>query len=74
MRCFLVRGGSRRRTINLHQHEAGRIDLLLDDIESRDAWLANAGTRVGQRRDFERFNTLRLHPNMNVNNEHGVGP
>ncbi len=67
---FLVRGGGGGIPINLHQHEAHGVVLLLDDIEARDAGFLQACPGVGQRRLFEGFNAPGFYVDMDVNDEH----
>ena len=70
MRRLLVRRGRLRIPVSLHEHKTCRIVLLLGDIEPRDTRLPRALARIGKRRLFKRFHTLRLYVNMNVNNQH----
>lgn len=66
MRGFLVLGGRIVSPINLDQHEARRIILLLEDIEARDTRFAEAGFGVLKRGRFETFDTFRFHMDVNV--------
>src|ERR1039458_4689519 len=56
--------------INFDEHEARRIVGLLHDIEASDAQLQQAQAGVEQRGGFESLDAIRLHMDMNVDDEH----
>ena len=70
MRRLFVRGVGGGIAINFDEHEARRIVGLLDDIEAADARLQQAQARVEERGGFESRDAIRLHMNMNVDDEH----
>ena len=57
-------------TIDLDQHKARRIILLLDNVESGYSWLSDALTRIGVGCRFESFDRLGFYSDMNVNDQH----
>ena len=71
MARFFVRSRGLIISIDFYKNEAGRVILLLDDIETRDARLFDAFAGVGQRETFEIFDTLSLHVNVDVDDKHG---
>ena len=69
---FLVRRRGVGVAIHLHEHEARRVILLLDDIEARHARLFQTFLRVGERGLFEGLKVFRFDMNVNVNHKHGA--
>ena len=64
---FLVRRRGLRSAIDLHQHKARRVILLLHEIKAGDARFLDALSRVGNRGLFEGLDVLRFYVNVNVN-------
>ena len=56
--------------INFDEYKASRIVLLLNHIEAGDAGLFYALASVGQRDAFKILDALRLHVNVDVDDEH----
>src|SRR6185436_15214450 len=67
VRRLFVRGRSLGAAICLHQHEPGRIILLLEKIEPRDSRFFEAFMRVGQSRVAKHLNEILPYMDVNVN-------
>ena len=67
MRRFLVRRRRLGRAICLHQHEAGRIIRLLENVKTSDPWFLPAGLRVRDGRTSKSLNEVRFHFHMHMN-------
>jgi hypothetical protein len=59
-----------RVAVSLDQDESGGIILLLEAIESCDAWFPAAFPRVGNCGQFESLDRLRFDMHLYVNNKH----
>jgi peroxiredoxin len=71
MRGLLVGRGSGGVAIGFDQHEARRIVALLENIETRDAGFLETGACVRDGGGFEGFDLVRLHADMDMDDEHG---
>ena len=54
--------------IDFHQDKPGRIIGLLNNVKTGNATFANALARIGKASLFERFDILRFHSNMDMDN------
>ena len=66
-----MRGMAGERAVGFDEHEARGIVGLLDDIEARDAGLADARTGVGERGGLEGVDALGFHVNEDMDDVHG---
>src|SRR6185369_12705740 len=69
---LLMGSGCFWRSVGLDQDEARGVILLLGEVKPGDARFLQAFAGVGDGGLFERLNVLRLHPDTNVHNEHGI--
>lgn len=70
MRGRLVLGWRVRGPVNLDEHEARRVVLLLDDVEAGDAGFLDAVAGVVERGGLEGCDAISLHVDVDVDDEH----
>src|ERR1044071_1258921 len=71
MWCLFVCACGLTGSISLNQHKSSRVILVLDNVETGDARLFYTLTRIRKGRFDELLYALRLHPNMNMDDQHG---
>jgi hypothetical protein len=71
---FLVPTGVRGCPVDLHEHESGRVVVLLDDIETGYARFLDAVAGIVQGSLLEIRDAIRSDVNEDVNDQHGVTP
>ncbi len=72
MFSLLVSSRCVRGPVSLNENEAGRVVLLLQDVEPGNAGFLNALAGVGKCGLLERIDQVRFYPNVYVDNKHGA--